>query len=601
MSIKASILHFTIFLLGTQSLFSMDIPPERTPSPLFQYDVPASIRFWEATEQGNFELIKEMLSQNPKINLNYFRLKNGKICSPFDLANLQGNATIAKWLFDHGAYGDLSKVRGIKYTQYGLQTSNLLHKSAAENKLKDVLGLLQLLDNEMYSGSQQSMKRVHVNMLYQEPKSGVEKTALDCALEHRNEEMAYALLGHGAKLAYYTPQAFKDTFPNIPIMTLPEGDDPTIKLQFNYTLSHCFWLAAMKGDLGEMMFLYETGVVALNVQQQYKESYVFTPSDWAVFLDNREMLKWLCQHGGWVFKYQATFPQDKYPDCALQFDGRSCYYYWHAASVGKLDGMYQILEEIKESKRPGKINPNLVRDKKSALDSAVESKNITMVKLLLGQGAKLCSVTMEEFIAFFGENPELWKNETLQDSENIVSGEKELNSCLIQHKKNLVCNFTGFCLLYGALGFSKTQLDGTQKEYQNYREGVQEAQEAHQKQFDDCIQKWTDTSQKLQDTETKLEDCHRQLGAKEQELATKCAELTKAHRELTSSQIQCANAERKLTDCQLKLALSVGEKEAKYTLYLPCQHLSVSKDGDEDLKKCPRCEGPVSQIIKGIN
>ena len=169
-------------------------------------------------------------------------------------------------------------------------------------------------------------------------------------------------------------------------------------LQFSYELSNQFWMHALKGQFYEMKALYNSNsdAISLNVQQQFRESYVMTVLDWAMVQNNREMILWLLDKGAWSFRYTIADFKERFPDLEQKYNGRKTYHYWHAAEKNKLQDMIEMLDTSARA-----ISVNLIRAKKTPLDFAVEYKNEAMAKHLLDQGGRLCFVTPEEFSKAF--------------------------------------------------------------------------------------------------------------------------------------------------------------------------------------------------------
>ena len=155
-------------------------------------------------------------------------------------------------------------------------------------------------------------------------------------------------------------------------------------------------MAAMKNDFDTMKLLYNNNNnIGLNVQQQYKDSYIHTALDWAIRHNNKEMIQWLCERDAWSFSHTVYDFSERFPDLKQKYNGRDTYHFWYAAERNNFTAMNE--------KHTEKVSVNLIRSGKTMLDSAVINNNKEMAYYLISHGAKLCSVTVEDFNKKFEE------------------------------------------------------------------------------------------------------------------------------------------------------------------------------------------------------
>ena len=187
-----------------------------------------------------------------------------------------------------------------------------------------------------------------------------------------------------------------DIWPNICYYYESYYPTKSTSLHFDFEDADKIWMAAMKNDFDTMKLLYNNNNnIGLNVQQQYKDSYIHTALDWAIRHNNKEMIQWLCERDAWSFSHTVYDFSERFPDLKQKYNGRDTYHFWYAAERNNFTAMNE--------KHTEKVSVNLIRSGKTMLDSAVINNNKEMANYLISHGAKLCSVTVEDFNKKFEE------------------------------------------------------------------------------------------------------------------------------------------------------------------------------------------------------
>ena len=175
--------------------------------------------------------------------------------------------------------------------------------------------------------------------------------------------------------------------------------------RYDFKKSDIFWKAAMKGEFEIMKALSDDPTVGLNLQQRFNGSHASTALDWAILQNNREMVEWLCDKGAWSFRFSIDDFQEKFPDLKQKFNGRRTFGYFRAARQNELENII----ETRDTGR-GAASVNLIWAQTTHLDLAYIHKNETMAEHLFCLGARLCSITPEEFRKQFPELALIFKS-----------------------------------------------------------------------------------------------------------------------------------------------------------------------------------------------
>lgn len=206
-------------LIVFASVHAMDVPQ----APAFQYDASQSNLFWLAARKGDLDTLKSMHASNPRICFNFQQqFKDSYVQTALDWPILQNNEPIVQWLVDMGAWSfkstqDDFKQKFPKLSQrYDGKKSFEFWRAAEKNQFNDMKDLLDW----------DSSRNISVNLL-RKNKEGLAKTALDFAVEHKNEAMAKLIINKAegantvAMLCFFTPQEFQRAFPNLWELTPP--------------------------------------------------------------------------------------------------------------------------------------------------------------------------------------------------------------------------------------------------------------------------------------------------------------------------------------------------------------------------------------------
>ena len=193
----------------------------------FQYDLEQSDAFWKAVMRGEFDAMRE-LARNPRVCFNIQQqFRDSYVQTALDWAIVQNNKLMVEWLCDpltrsghiypSKEAADAVSAWSFRYTitdfqerfpdlkqvYNGRKTYHLWH-AAEKNKLQDMIEMINTGGGV-----------ISVNLI----RAG--KTALDFAIQHKNEAMAKYLLHRGARLCTYAPEELKAKFPALWHLTPP--------------------------------------------------------------------------------------------------------------------------------------------------------------------------------------------------------------------------------------------------------------------------------------------------------------------------------------------------------------------------------------------
>lgn len=192
-----------------------DLPPSA-----FQYDLDKSDELWKKAMKANrsnkcFEEMKELV-KDPRVCINLQQHFDGSnVQTALDWAIDENYKEMIEWLIDEG-----KDAWSFRYTQiqFNGRYPNLKQKfdgrknyqywnCAMNNKLQDMI--------EMFKHSYGTISANLIRQGY---------TPLDFAVKHSNKDMVIHLLNNGGRLCKYTPEQFKEKFPDLWNVT-PSGKE----------------------------------------------------------------------------------------------------------------------------------------------------------------------------------------------------------------------------------------------------------------------------------------------------------------------------------------------------------------------------------------
>ena len=190
------------------ALFSMDQLPDDVP---FHYDLEQTDLFWKAAMKGDLKTMKELYPANLRIGLNLQQqLKDSYVSTALDWAIKNNNKDMVEWLVVHKAWSfrhtrvQFAEIYPNLKQSYDGRKSYHLWEYSHKNEVKVVSELLDDFGD-----------LISVNLIR------AQKTALDSAVQHKNEAMAKLLFTQAAKwgetpmLCSVTPEEFRTVFPRL--------------------------------------------------------------------------------------------------------------------------------------------------------------------------------------------------------------------------------------------------------------------------------------------------------------------------------------------------------------------------------------------------